>query len=205
MENVSYKIEQQRQKTYIKAYAIIILVLAIGMGIYTYFKWDIYGTAANALEGNYVKIEQINEAKTATKELYETEKDGFKQLSEEVQENLTYIFPTEDEYTSLTKQIDEIEAELAKKNNPFEVSSLSFQNPILEDEYSILPLRMNIRASNENFQKFLHMMENSGSLTDRIRLMDISSIRLSFDSSSDKSEKEEIINFSVQLNAYYQK
>ena len=48
--------------------------------------------------------------------------------------------------------------------------------------------------------KFLHLLENSGSLDDQIRLMDIQSIRLNFDGEDDS----DIINFTVQINAYFQ-
>ena len=64
-------------------------------------------------------------------------------------------------------------------------------------------MRLSIRSSSSNFTKFLHHIENSGNLESGVRLMDISSIKLNFEDSSRAGEAS-IINFNVQINAYFQ-
>ena len=119
-----------------------------------------------------------------------------------VDEKLEFIFPSTDGYTALTRQLDLFEEELSKKNNPFEISSIEYQTTEELENYSVLPLRMSIESSADNFTKFLHQIENSGSLDDQVRLMDIQSIRLNF---SDNEDESKLIKFTVQINAYFQK
>ena len=71
-------------------------------------------------------------------------------------------------------------------------------------QYSILPLTMTIRSSSDNFRKFLQMIEHSGSFTEQIRLMDLQSIRLNFGNDDSQNVESQIINFTVQINAYFQ-
>jgi len=70
---------------------------------------------------------------------------------------------------------------------------------------------MTIASSQENFNKFLQYVEQSGSLLGKTRLMDIQSIHLSFgeDESGESGVKvtnsnSELINFSVKIHAYFQ-
>ncbi|MBT7736357.1 hypothetical protein HN709_01595, partial [Candidatus Peregrinibacteria bacterium] len=140
---------------------------------------------------------------TEEKVQYEDVKDDAYALNEEIEEKLQYILPPGDDYTELTRQLDAIEEELASVNDPFEVSNLDYQSVQVTPEFSVLPVRMNIRSSAENFQEFLHIVETSGSLDDRLRLFDISSIRLNFEG-TDQGVGPEIISFTVQLNAYFQ-
>lgn len=190
---------------YIKAYAVLCLVLILSFGFYSYKKWQQYTGYRAIVETQKTFITELRDELSDEKAYYEGNKDGFDNLTEEIGASLALIFPGEDNYTSLTRQIDDFEKELSKKNNPFEVSSIDYQTPSETDLYSVLPMRMSIRSSNENFRKFLHLVENSGSLVDQVRLMDISSIRLNFLNSDEKTDGPEIINFTVQINAYFQK
>lgn len=188
---------------HIKAYAVLCLVILASMGAYTYQKWQTYDLAKEAAAKNKELITALRDKVSDEKTEYYAQKDGFNNLNKEIAQRLAYVFPLTDEYTDLTRQLDSFEEELSKKNSPFDVSNIDYQAPTQNDYYSILPFRMNIRSSSENFTKFLHLMENSGSLNDQIRLMDISSIRLNFEGSDEN--KPEIINFTVQINAYFQK
>lgn len=205
MANVSYLVEKRRQKMYIKAYAVLCLALILSLGLYSYKKWQQYTGYRAIVETQKTFITELRDELSDEKAYYEGNKDGFDSLSEEIGANLALIFPAEDDYTALTRQIDDFEKELSKKTNPFEISSIDYQTSLENEFYSILPMRMSIRSSNENFRKFLHLVENSGSLLDQVRLMDISSIRLNFLSSDEDTVGPEIINFTVQINAYFQK
>jgi hypothetical protein len=103
--------------------------------------------------------------------------------------------------------MDAVEEELSKTGS-FEISNIDYGTPVLDQtEFGILPVRMNIKSSQDNFTKFLRMIETSGSFSNKLRLMSISSIRLNFgsDDSASPSANSKMITFSLQLNAYFQK
>ena len=135
---------------------------------------------------------------------YQNKKDDFNSLSKSIESSIEDVFPSTDDYTNLTRQIDLIESDLFSVNNPFEISSISYQDQIDGNNYRILPLKLSISSSSSNFIKFLHHIENSGNLDEGVRMMDISSIKLNFEDSSRASDSS-IINFNVQINAYFQK
>lgn len=203
MSDVSYQILARRQKSHIRAYVFLCLILVASMGFYSYKKWQEYYLVRQGTEQNKVLVELKRDEVKDEGILYENSKSGFDNLNEEIENKLETIFPSSDNYTALTRQIDAYEQELATKNAPFEIANIDYQNPIASENYSILPMRMNIRSSADNFTKFLHLVENSGALDSDIRLMDISSIRLDFGEEGESASKE--INFSVQINAYFQK
>ena len=192
-----------RQKTNIKAFAILCLIVFLTMGFYSYQKYQEYSLFKTAVEKNKEFITALRDSVSNEKALFDSGKEDFDGLNEEIEEKLSYIFPATDDYTALTRQLDSFEDELTSKNSPFDVSSISYQTVTEEGNYSVLPFRMSIRSSAENFTKFLHLIENSGSLNDRIRLMDLSSIRLNFEGGND-NDGPEIISFTVQINSFFQ-
>ncbi len=190
---------------HIKTYALLCLVLILSMGFYSHKKWQEYSMAKQGIEKNGNFIALMKEEVSNQKADFENKKASFDQLNNEIGKNLKTVFPETDDYTNLTRQIDSFEKELVKKNNPFEVSNIDYQSPVETDLYRILPLKMNIHSSKDNFTEFLHLVENSGALNSNIRLMDVSSIKLNFENSAEESDANDIINFSVQINAYFQK
>lgn len=205
MTNISYKILEKRQKMHIKAYAILCGLLLIAVGAYSYFKWLEYTQINVLLTESDGLISTLQSGASQASTNYFEKKPEFDQLDESIEKKLIDIFPETDNYTQLTRQLDSFEEDLAKVNSPFEVSHIDYQSPIETEKYSVLPLRMSIRSSSDNFRKFLHLIENSGSLNDQIRLMDITSIRLNFENKDEDVSTQEIINFTVQINAYFQK
>lgn len=203
MANTDYNIQRQRQRMHIKAYAFLLLMVAGVIGFYSYQKWQEYSVMKMAVAANVSLVDELRNEVTEEKVLYEDIKDDAAALNQEIEEKLQFILPPTDDYTELTRQLDSIEEELASVNDPFEVSNLDYQSAQTTEEFSVLPVRMNIRSSAKNFQKFLHIVETSGSLDDKLRLFDVSSIRLNFEGSDDSGP--EIISFTVQLNAYFQK
>ncbi len=200
MPNVSYTTEKRHQKLYIKVYAMLCLIIIASMGFFSYQKWQEYTLISTAVEKNKDLVAALRNNVSDEKSSYELNKEGFNNMNEEIEEKLEYIFPSADDYTSLTRQIDAFEEELAKKNSPFNISNIEYMTAEATDSYALLPFRMSIESSDDNFTKFLHLLENSGSLDDQVRLMDIQSIRLNFN----EDDGSDIINFTVQINAYFQ-
>lgn len=205
MTDLNYKLEERREQIHIRTYAVLCLLFILLMGFYTYSKWNDYQNAILGVAQNKSYIVSLRNEGSTEKAAASTKKDEADQLNKDIAQKLKVIFPATDDYTTLTKQMDAYEVDLSKPDSPFEVSNIDYQDPIKADNYSILPMRMNIRSSKDNFTKFLHMIENSGGMKDNKRLMDISSIRLNFENNDQIPSANEIISFSVQINAYFQK
>jgi hypothetical protein len=86
----------------------------------------------------------------------------------------------------------------------FEFNSISFQEPKQENGYMILPFQTSIKATRQNFERFLGLVNLSGDLEGRdpIRLMDISQISLRFLGVENKTGKDLGVDFNVTMNAY---
>lgn len=215
MSDLTYKLEERRQKLHIQTYAILCVFMLAVVGFYIYTRWQQYQLAKQGVEQNKIFITSLRTEVGNEQADFDNSRNQGIQLNKDISQKLQVIFPSTDDYTTLTKQMDAYEFQLSTKDNPFEVSNIDYQSPIQTATYAILPMRMNIRSSNDNFTKFLHMIESSGSLKDNVRLMDISSIRLNFENNDQgagstnsvggASNTPEIINFSVQINAYFQK
>lgn len=205
MPKTLYKLLESRQKMQIKAYGVMIALLLVCAGFYSYKQWQDYQLASVGTEKAKEFITYLRDEVTSEKTKFENKKSEFESLRKTTEDKLATIFPAQDDYTALTRQIDSYEVELSKLDSPFEVSNIDYDAPLEFDKYYALPLRMSIRSSRENFTKFLHMIENSGALNDQLRLMDISSIRLNFEDLDNETSTSGMINFVVQINAYYQK
>lgn len=189
----------------IKAYAVLIALLVVCAGFYTYKNLQDYKLASIGTEKAKELITSLRDEVNGEKTKYENNKADFDKLRTTTEEKLATIFPATDDYTNLTRQFDAYEVELSKMDSPFEISNIDYDNAVESEKYFALPLRMSIRSSRENFTKFLHLVENSGSLNNQIRLMDVSSIRLNFEDVDGANGANGMINFVVQINAYFQK
>jgi len=205
MNDIPYKILKQKQKFNIKMYAILCLITVVITASYVFFQWQDYVFARDGINDGGETVDTLKADVLNQEAEYKKSKLEFDAFASSMNDKIEVIFPSKDNYTALTKEIDDISFSLASKSNTFEISNLSFQNVIETEDYNVLPFRMNIKSSNKNFTKFLHKIENSGSLDQDNRLMDVSSIRLNFENFKDDTSTEYLINFSVQINAYFQK
>lgn len=189
----------------IKSYGAMILIIVLAMGFYSFSNWKEYSAVKKLSSANALYIQELRKEVADEKAAFDAKKINFDALNKEIESKLANIFPSGNDYTSLTKQIDTFEENLSKRTSPFEVSNIDYQDVVEGEFFSILPMRMTIRSSNDNFRKFLHWVENSGSLNDQVRLMDITSIRLNFETEEDQgtNRTSELINFTVQMNAYF--
>jgi hypothetical protein len=204
MKQTNFKAEIQKQKAHLKIYAILVSVLVLIVGFYTFKQVERYQIATQAIEFSQVSIDQLTSEIVEEESSYNAIKSEFDALYSEINKALSVVFPEKNSLTMITRHIDEIEQELARKDNIFEISNINYQAVLEEAEFMILPFRMNIRSSEENFIKFLHIIENSGSLEEKVRLMEVSSIKLNLPTTNE-AEEENIISFTVKINAYFQK
>lgn len=198
--------KKSREKMYIKAYALLIILILAGSGFYSYKKYMDYDFLKKGFASNEVVLKELATASVSEQNTYEDKKAEFYAFSDMVNKSVVSIFPSSEQYTELTKKMEEIEGQLSTTSNPIEISNITYQKPIKLNGYSVLPFRMSVRASNANFTKFLKMIESSGSVDSGLRLMDVPSIRLNFQNTDnqDFASDNEIIDFTVQVNAYFQ-
>jgi hypothetical protein len=206
MPKANYKSIARKQKKSITFYSILCGLFVALIGSYVYFKWIDYGLYKDAISLNENTIETLKTQVVAQKSNYINKKDDFDELSEDIEDSLKEVFPPLNSYTELTRAFDKFEEETDRNNNPFVISNIEYQEiqDAEDSDYKYLPLRMTISSSAENFTKFLQYAEKSGSLLDKVRLMDIQSIHLSFSESGDGG-LQDTINFSVKIHAYFQK
>lgn len=205
MGKLTAKIEEKRKQIQIKVYIFVCVVMLIVIGAYTYLQFEEYRFVSQGVQKSEVLASNLRSVVGEVRAQYEENRREFDQLEKVVEQNLEKVFPVNDDYTGLVRQLDSFEASIASGRSPFEVSSIEYQNVIEHENYSILPFRMNIQSSPQNFTKFLHMIENSGIIDGEVRLMNVSSIRLSFSGSPVAGSPSDIINFNVQINAYFRK
>jgi len=205
MENLSYKILVQRQSTQRVAYIGLCLILLVVVGGYSYFQWQKYASAKDGIVQDSATLVTLNKTLADEKTAYFANKEKFDALNKKVDASASEILPKGDQYTELTRQMDAIEKELSTIG-AFEIANIDYGTPVFDEQsgFGILPVRMNIKSSQDNFIKFLQMMETSGSFSNKLRLMSLSSIRLNFESSSEMASSK-MITFSLQVNAYFQK
>lgn len=204
MAKIDYQQLVLKQKKAVKTYGALCAFFLIIVGIYNYYKWADYQLYREAVQVNEETISYLKQETAVERVEYLNQKSEFDQLNYEVEDSLKEVFPAGDNYTELTRSFDAFEQETHRAKNPFVISNIEYQE-IKESEdgtYKYLPLRMTISSSNDNFTKFMHYVEKSGSLIDKVRLMDIQSIHLSFSENSDSSSNT--INFSINIHAYFQ-
>jgi hypothetical protein len=213
MGKVDYQLILQKQKTGIRAYGLLCLVFLIIIGAYGYFKWLDYNIFEQAVATNEADVVTLKKDSLNEKNEYLSNKTQADELENELNDNLKDVFPANDNYTELTRAFDAFEEQTHTAKSPFVISNIEYQEIQTSEDgnYKYLPVRMTIASSQENFNKFLQYVEQSGSLLGKTRLMDIQSIHLSFgeDESGESGVKvtnsnSELINFSVKIHAYFQ-
>lgn len=185
--------------------ALIVLAGAVAYGV---FQYQIFQAENQAIEDNNSRL-------TALTSTVQKASSEFKQFAEErakrqaeLTKKLANILPQDENYTELTRQLDNYFIENDKVGNPFFQSSLRFGKGTAiagVSGVSTLPVSMNLEGTRDNFYKFLNFVNSSGSLETGTRLMDIHSIQLNFKEGGEvvKNPKQEI-NFTVEMSGYYQ-
>jgi len=167
-----------------------------------------YLDVRNETESNAQIFTSLEEnEKRITAELQTIQEEN-KDLSQTIQSDLDLVFPENESHTNLTRTLEQFANDIHRIKNPFIINSLHYleTNKVEDANYSALPFKMTIHSSYANFFKFLEFVENSGTLSDQTRLLDINSITINFVSPSGSIGNisgEDEINFNASLNAYF--
>ena len=174
MSEVSQNIAKKQIGKKIRTYLLLILFVLVAAGTFSYLKWNEYLYVKDGIKLTASTLTTLESAVVQEKSDYQLVKDDFNTLRKNIEVSIEDVFPTYNDYTNLTRQIDLIESDLASIDDPFEISNITYQEQIAGNNFNILPMRLSIRSSSSNFTKFLHHIENSGNLESGVRLMDIS-------------------------------
>lgn len=192
----------------IKIFTVLSVLLAVIIGYYIFTNTMSF----IRMRGDINDFRQLHAAIQATDKRLDEEIEKIKpineQLSTTITEELNYVFPEAENHTLLTRTIESFASEINRLKNPFLINNLQYlaPQPSKSGDYMILPFRMTIHSSHDNFIKFLEYAENSGTLSAKTRLLDIKSIVINFvtpkGSTGNTSGKDEI-NFNVSMNSYF--
>ena len=201
----------------LRSYGVLTLLLFLATIGYGYYQFTKYNEALQAYTDEQNTVAQMTVSNKSTSDSYQTLKAAFQNDFGTIKNQISAVYPNQDDYTTLTRQFDDYFTNANTAANPVFLSDLKYGEARVEPgkEYAILPVTMTLQTTRDNFDKFLQYVETSGALsTDGKRLMDISSISINFpvDNSSVQTPaqpgvtlKPQELNVTISLNAYFQK
>lgn len=206
MDSPSF-IKNRTLRRNIQAYWILIMVLTAIMAYYSYLKFSDLITKSNAITEQTSLLASLESTLSSEESEYKALVEEKKPLYEKLDGEIKNVLPEGENYTNLTRELDAFFLNLAQ-TNPIFVSNLQYGGARTDEsgKFSVLPITLTIESSKENFFKFLDYIENSGSLTSKVRLMDVEAIRINFQKGGDETGQtvEESVSLNVNLNAYFQ-
>lgn len=174
------------------------LILLAGLLAFGYLKGTAYLDLYEYTDDLETSITDIDSSVDSLGATLSEAKLVFEDTNDAKNEEIAGVFPDEEDLTSLTRAFDEFSVENNFSNDPFFISSISYKDSYESSNYNVLPFSMNIESSEDNFYKFLEYVETSGNLDNQVRLMEITDVAISLNS-------DDLISFSLELNAYFQK
>lgn len=161
-----------------------------------------FNTKYNAIQ-NQISEAEIKIADLKTER--ESHKAAYDEVSKEEQKIISTVFPDATEKLEVVRLMEDYATFLSSKYGDFEFTSISFQEPVKQKGYTALPFQTSIHASQNNFDRFLGLIDISGNIDpdspDHIRLMEISNISLNY-RGLDNTGKDQGVDFTVELIAY---
>lgn len=189
-------------------YAALSVLIFAGALVYGIFQFQDLRAKSRAMKDNTARLEQLDLAlKVATAD-YKAFGEQRAKKTQELAKKISSILPPDENYTDLTRLLDNYFSEHDTARNPIFQASLRFGKggPVANfPDISALPVSMNIEGTRDNFFKFLDFVKNSGTLESGTRFMGINSIQLNFpDGGEIVKDLKQNLNFTLDMNAYYQ-
>lgn len=205
MDSQSF-IKNRTLRRNIQAYWILIMVVTLLMGYYSFIKFNELLSKSAAINDQSGLVNTLESTLSTEESEYKGLLENKKDLYDKLDAEIANVLPKGENYTNLTRELDAFFLGLSKSNNPIFVANLQYGSARAEESgrFSILPITLTIESSKENFLKFLDYIESSGNLTSKVRLMDVQSIRINFQKEQDNGKTAESVSLNVNLNAYFQ-
>lgn len=202
-------------------FAILCLVILAVGAFYGYNHYVEYQKTTEAYGKGKAQLSELKASADQAKLDFNTLKKKMDAENVGVNQAIEQILPSNEDFTNLARELDKYFLNTNITANPMFLSDLRFSSPVITDdkEFAVLPFTMNISANEKSFNDFLKYIENSGDLNDRTRLLDISSLDMSYQapkstsSSSSTTETTPLsytesfrdISASLTMKAYFQK
>lgn len=194
-------------KTSNVTFALALLVLG-GTVYYGINQYNIFQNEKQAIVDNQIRVQEKAEVLEKSKQEFKAFAEERAKKQNDLTKRISAILPPNENYTELTRQLDDYFAEHDTAGNPVFQSSLRFGKGTAVagiTGVSGLPFSMNLEGTRDNFFKFLNFVNQSGSVEKGGRLMDILSIQMNFPEGGESvNDLKQKINFTVDMNAYYQ-
>jgi len=191
-----------------RLYGAICVILFVSLSYHVYTNTTKM-LEMNAKSDSYSKLHPaLSKTKNLSEQEYIEVKEENKELMQRIKNELELVFPNSENHTILTRNLDKLANNLHRSLEPFMISNLQYMaSKEAEDNgHMVLPFKMTIHSSYKNFFAFLRYVQNSGSLSEKTRLLDMPSIVINFVSPSgaqDNISGQNEINFNVSANAYF--
>lgn len=199
---------------------VLITLIILGVGGYFGFQnYTEYQAARTALNSENETLATLKASADIAKTNYYALKKDMDAQNAGVNQSIEQILPSNEDFTDLARQLDKYFLNTSATTSPMFLSNLSFSNPNTQaGELAILPFNMSISGNEDGFKKFLEYVENSGDLNAETRLLDFTSINLSYSTDQEVSPTTgtdettasvfspvRTINASLNLRAFFQK
>lgn len=192
----------------IKLYLIGVVIAGLLVAYYGIEKYLEYSEKATIVSESETSLTALTETKKTDGDVYTKVQTEYKTQDEEMQKGLALVFPSAENYTELTKILDAYFKENNRGSESIIATDMQFGTPVADSggKYDILPISMNITASEKNFYKFLSFIQDSGTLSKKLRLLDLKSVQMNFaDDESGSASSKNKIQFRAEIQAYFQK
>jgi len=199
-------------------FQLLTVVVLVAAGVYGYFQYQKLTEAQTALNDAQAQVTPLQTTADDSTSAFGDLKKQADTDTAEISNKIQGVYPSDQNYTALTKMLDDFFTANDKPDNRIFENSLSFSAPLIDakNEYAVLPFTMSILTSRDNFEKFLRYVDSSGDLEGSVRLMDIKSISLSLpavapetaEGQAPESQAAESANdliVSLSMNSYFQK
>lgn len=159
--------------------AFLLLLATIGYGVFQWTERAALLVRADSLSSEVINLTGISKELT---EEYQSIKAEVTADRETAAQELSLVFPTSEDLTTLTRLFDDFAVKNNFESNPFFISSITYETAqtSVNGAYRYLPLNLNITTSKKNLNKFLEFIGTSGSLEGEVRLMSVSDMGLTY-------------------------
>lgn len=223
------KIKKLVRKT--KIYLVLIVVVLGGAGFYLFTQYQNFETVqANIQTLDELKLDLENQLQVL-KGAYPDLKSEHENQVVSVDRDFEAVFPSTEDYKGLARFFENYFNDHNISSDPFILSSIQFGTPIIpriksetskgatlgkqrgkivveQSPYAVLPVTISFRCSEEKSIEFFDFIQNSGSLTDRTRLMSAESFQYDLQKDEEKiksGEDDGLKGYSLSIKAYFQK
>ncbi len=159
--------------------AFFLLLATIGYGVFQWNEREALLIQADTLSSEVINLTSVSKELT---EEYQSIKAEVTADRETAAQELSLVFPTSEDLTTLTRLFDDFAVKNNFESNPFFISSITYDTASSGDDmgYRYVPLNLSITTSKKNLNKFLEFIGTSGSLEGEVRLMSISDMGLTY-------------------------